>query len=282
MPLSPGPLGHDVFDPSQMKAAVPKEVFKSVQKTIKEGGKLDYGRQRGGPGHEGGGNRPGRALISAHAFINHMTTAPLRKPTTASFQFKVTVRHIPSSPAKVLVQGRTPMVILPNGGIRSSLKARDTPPWDITSPCFLDGNRTGSTFCIPRCSSPWTGKKLLTRKTRLLRSTRPMNREEPQRLLKLIGTKNVAPVNSSCGAEQDISWSTALYVSLRPDLLLAGARCSASVSAKGSSFDDHYSAPSPKRVACVHADASARCTPRKPARHATTKCSRAVRAGSLL
>ena len=35
------PRAQDVFDLAKMKAALPKDVFKSVQKTIKEGGKLD-------------------------------------------------------------------------------------------------------------------------------------------------------------------------------------------------------------------------------------------------
>ncbi len=71
---------------------------------------------------------------------------------------------------------------------------------------------------------------------------------QAQRLLRLLGEKEVAPVNSSCGAEQEYFLIDSAYVPLRPDLLLAGRTLFGRPSAKGQQFDDHYFGAIPERV----------------------------------
>ncbi|NQV10370.1 MAG: glutamine synthetase III [Cyanobacteria bacterium] len=235
---------HDVFDLAKMKAALPKEVFKSVQKTIKEGGKLDvtvanvvaqamkeWATSRG-------------ALYYAHVFY------PLTNCTAEKHDGFISVQGdgstITEFTGKVLVQGEPDGSSFPNGGIRSTFEARGYTAWDITSPAFLMETPNGVTFCIPTVFISWTGEAL-DKKTPLLRSNAAMNREA-QRLLKLIGYQDVAPVNSSCGAEQEYFLVDSAFVSLRPDLLLAGRTLFGSPSAKGQQFDDHYFGAIPQRV----------------------------------
>jgi glutamine synthetase len=68
------------------------------------------------------------------------------------------------------------------------------------------------------------------------------------RVLKLLGHTDIAPVNSSCGAEQEYFLVDANFASVRPDLLLAGRTLFGRPPAKGQQFDDHYFAAIPERV----------------------------------
>jgi len=234
----------DVFDLAKMKAALPKDVFKSVQKTIKDGGKLDgtvanvvaqamkeWATSRG-------------ALYYAHVFY------PLTNSTAEKHDGFISVQGdgstITEFTGKVLVQGEPDGSSFPNGGIRSTFEARGYTAWDITSPAFLMETPNGVTFCIPTVFISWTGEAL-DKKTPLLRSNAAMNRQA-QRLLKLLGCQEVAPVNSSCGAEQEYFLVDSSFVALRSDLLLTGRTLFGHPSAKGQQFDDHYFGAIPERV----------------------------------
>ena len=68
------------------------------------------------------------------------------------------------------------------------------------------------------------------------------------RVLKLLGNTTVAPVNSSCGAEQEYFLIDANFAASRPDILLAGRTLFGKPPAKGQQFDDHYFGAIPARV----------------------------------
>jgi glutamine synthetase len=72
--------------------------------------------------------------------------------------------------------------------------------------------------------------------------------EAATRVLKLMGEEEVAPLNSSCGAEQEYFLVDAKFATLRPDLLLAGRTLFGAAPAKGQEFDDHYFGAIPERV----------------------------------
>jgi glutamine synthetase len=74
-----------------------------------------------------------------------------------------------------------------------------------------------------------------------------MNRQA-QRLLRLLGETDIAPVNSSCGAEQEYFLVDAALSALRPDLQLAGRTLFGAAPAKGQQFDDHYFGAIPDRI----------------------------------
>jgi glutamine synthetase len=234
----------DVFSLAKMKAALPKDIFKSVQRTVKEGGKLDvsvanvvaqamkdWAVSRG-------------ALYFSHVFY------PLTNSTAEKHDGFISVQGdgstISEFTGKLLVQGEPDGSSFPNGGIRSTFEARGYTAWDITSPAFLMETPNGVTLCIPTVFISWTGEAL-DKKTPLLRSNGAVN-QQAQRLLKLLGNTEVAPVNSSCGAEQEYFLVDSAFVPLRPDLLLAGRSLFGAPSAKGQQFDDHYFGAIPQRV----------------------------------
>lgn len=234
----------DVFTLSKMKESLPKEVFKSLKKTIEAGAELDvsiadvvalamkdWALSKG-------------AMYYAHVFY------PLTNLTAEKHDGFISVQGdgsvISEFSGKVLVQGEPDGSSFPNGGIRSTFEARGYTAWDVTSPAYIMTTDNGSTLCIPTVFISWTGEAL-DKKTPLLRSISAMNKAA-QRVLSLLGYKDIAPVNSSCGAEQEYFLVDANFVAARPDLLLAGRTLFGTPSAKGQQFDDHYFGAIPERV----------------------------------
>lgn len=234
----------DVFSLDKMKAALPKEIFKSVQRTIKEGSKLDvsvanvvaqamkeWATSRG-------------ALYYSHVFYPLTNSTAEKHDGFISPQGDGTA--ITEFTGKLLVQGEPDGSSFPNGGIRSTFEARGYTAWDITSPAYLMETPNGVTLCIPTVFVSWTGEAL-DKKTPLLRSNAAVD-GQARRLLKMLGEKEIAPINSSCGAEQEYFLIDSAWLPLRSDLLLAGRTLFGKSSAKGQQFDDHYFGAIPERV----------------------------------
>jgi glutamine synthetase len=234
----------DVFSLAAMKSALPKAVFQSLQRTITRGGKLDtsvadvvaqamkdWATSRG-------------ALYYAHVFY------PLTNLTAEKHDGFIAPQSdgsvISEFTGKLLVQGEPDGSSFPNGGIRSTFEARGYTAWDVTSPAYLMQTPNGTTLCIPTVFVSWTGEAL-DKKTPLLRSNAAMDRQA-QRLLALLGETEIAPVNSSCGAEQEYFLVDAAFTALRSDLQLAGRTLFGAPPAKGQQFDDHYFGAIPERV----------------------------------
>ena len=245
---APTPLAEswasDVFSLDTMKEALPRSVFKSIQKTIREGGKLDpavadtvanamkdWASSRG-------------ALYYAHVFY------PLTNLTAEKHDGfivpKSDGRAITEFTGKLLVQGEPDGSSFPNGGLRSTFEARGYTAWDVTSPAWLMRTPNGVTLCIPTVFVSWTGEAL-DKKTPLLRSNAAVN-AQAQRLLRLLGETEVARISSSCGAEQEYFLVDNAFMALRPDLQLAGRSLFGAPPAKGQQFDDHYFGAIPERV----------------------------------
>ena len=234
----------DVFSLAAMKSALPKAVFKSLQRTITRGGKLDtsvadvvaqamkaWATSRG-------------ALYYAHVFYPLTNLTAEKHDGFIAPQGDGTV--ISEFTGKLLVQGEPDGSSFPNGGIRSTFEARGYTAWDVTSPAYLMQTPNGITLCIPTVFVSWTGEAL-DKKTPLLRSNAAMD-QQARRLLQLLGETEIAPVNSSCGAEQEYFLVDAAFTALRPDLQLAGRTLFGAAPAKGQQFDDHYFGAIPERV----------------------------------
>ncbi|MCP9883017.1 glutamine synthetase III [Cyanobium sp. Alchichica 3B3-8F6] len=234
----------DVFTLETMKEALPGRIFKSIQRTIREGGKLDLSLANAVADAMKTWATGRGALYYAHVFY------PLTNSTAEKHDGFISPksdgRVITEFTGKLLVQGEPDGSSFPNGGIRSTFEARGYTAWDITSPAYLMQTPNGVTLCIPTVFVSWTGEAL-DKKTPLLRSNAAMNRQA-QRLLRLLGETDVAPVNSSCGAEQEYFLVDSAFISLRPDLLLAGRTLFGAPPAKGQQFDDHYFGAIPERV----------------------------------
>lgn len=234
----------DVFTLGKMQESLPKAVFKSLKKTIETGQQLDssiadvvavamkdWAISKG-------------ALYYAHVFY------PLTNVTAEKHDGFVSIQSDGTAfsefSGKVLVQGEPDGSSFPNGGIRSTFEARGYTAWDVTSPAFVMETDNGSTLCIPTVFVSWTGEAL-DKKTPLLRSIAAMSKAATK-VLKLLGYENVAPVNSSCGAEQEYFLVDSNFANSRPDLLLTGRTLFGKPSPKGQQFDDHYFGAIPERV----------------------------------
>jgi glutamine synthetase len=234
----------DVFSLDTMKEALPRSVFKSIQKTIRDGGKLDPAVADAVAAAMKDWATAKGALYYAHVFY------PLTNLTAEKHDGfivpKSDGRAITEFTGKLLVQGEPDGSSFPNGGLRSTFEARGYTAWDVTSPAWLMRTPNGVTLCIPTVFVSWTGEAL-DKKTPLLRSNAAVN-AQAQRLLRLLGETEVARISSSCGAEQEYFLVDNAFMALRPDLQLAGRSLFGAPPAKGQQFDDHYFGAIPERV----------------------------------
>lgn len=245
---APGKLeeiwAENVFTLSKMQASLPKRVFKSIKNTIINGEKLDTSiadtvatAMRDWAISKG-------ALYYAHVFY------PMTNLTAEKHDGFISVQGdgkvISEFSGKLLVQGEPDGSSFPNGGIRGTFEARGYTAWDVTSPAYIMETDNGATLCIPTVFVSWTGEAL-DKKVPLLRSISAMDKAA-NKVLKLLGHTDVAPVNSSCGAEQEYFLVDSNFATQRPDLLLAGRTLFGKAPAKGQEFDDHYFGAIPERV----------------------------------
>jgi glutamine synthetase len=234
----------DVFTLSKMQASLPKDVYKSVKNTIQTGGKLDVSVAGVVAAAMKDWAISKGALYYAHVFY------PMTNATAEKHDGFISVQSdgsvVTEFTGKVLVQGEPDGSSFPNGGVRSTFEARGYTAWDVTSPAYVMETDNGVTLCIPTVFISWTGVAL-DKKTPLLRSNAAMSKAAT-RVLKLLGNTEVAPVNSSCGAEQEYFLVDAHFAHSRPDLLLTGRTLFGKPAAKGQQFDDHYFGAIPDRV----------------------------------
>jgi glutamine synthetase len=234
----------DVFTLSKMQTSLPKDIYKSVKNTIQTGGKLDISIASTVAAAMKDWAISKGALYYAHVFY------PMTNATAEKHDGFISVQSdgsvLTEFTGKVLVQGEPDGSSFPNGGLRSTFEARGYTAWDVTSPAYVMETDNGVTLCIPTVFISWTGVAL-DKKTPLLRSNAAMNKAAT-RMLKLLGHSQVAPVNSSCGAEQEYFLVDAHFAHSRPDLLLAGRTLFGKPAAKGQQFDDHYFGAIPDRV----------------------------------
>src|SRR5688572_27182361 len=189
-------FGSDVFGYAQMEARLPKDVCKSLKKTIETGSPLDpkiadvvaaamkdWAMAKG-------------ATHYAHVF------QPLTGLTAEKHDSFLNPDNkggaVAEFSGKLLVQGEPDASSFPSGGIRETAQARGYTAWDPTSFAYVLG---GTTLCIPTAFVSWTGEAL-DNKTPLLRANKALNRHA-QRLLKLFGHEEASTVVSYAGAEHE-------------------------------------------------------------------------------
>ncbi|ERN40155.1 uncharacterized protein KR51_00034460 [Rubidibacter lacunae KORDI 51-2] len=234
----------NVFNLDKMQASLPKAVFKSIKKTILTGEKLDLSVADAVATAMRDWAMAKGALYYAHVFYPMTNLTAEKHDGFISVQGNGNVTSEFSG--KVLVQGEPDGSSFPNGGIRDTFEARGYTAWDVTSPAYIMETDNGSTLCIPTVFVSWTGEAL-GKKVPLLRSIAAMDKAA-NKVLGLLGHKDIAHVNSSCGAEQEYFLVDANFANQRPDLLLAGRTLFGKPPAKGQEFDDHYFGAIPERI----------------------------------
>jgi glutamine synthetase len=234
----------NVFDLSKMQASLPKDVFKSIKKTITAGKSLDPSVADAVATAMRDWAMGKGAEYYAHVFYPMTNLTAEKHDGFISPQGDGKV--ISEFSGKLLVQGEPDGSSFPNGGIRDTFEARGYTAWDVTSPAYIMETDNGATLCIPTVFVSWTGEAL-DKKVPLLRSIAAMNKAATK-VLSLLGHTDIAPVNSSCGPEQEYFLVDEHFATLRPDLLLAGRTLFGKAPSKGQEFDDHYFGAIPERV----------------------------------
>ena len=241
-------FGVNVFSMAEMAKRLPKPVFKSLKKTIESGAKLDptvadvvatamkeWAIERG-------------ATHYAHVF--YPLTGLTAEKHDSFLMPTPEGRAIAEFTGAQLVQGEPDASSFPSGGIRATFEARGYTAWDVTSPAYILENPNGTTLCIPTAFVSWTGEAL-DKKTPLLRSMKALN-TQAQRLLRILGHKEVGHVTATAGPEQEYFLIDRNFFFARPDLLNAGRTLFGARPPKGQEFEDQYFGAIPDRVlACM-------------------------------
>ncbi|MGH1502389.1 MAG: glutamine synthetase III [Acidimicrobiales bacterium] len=236
--------GCDVFNLATMEEALSKSAFKAMKTTVETGAPLDPATA-----DVVAAAMKDWALARGAKFFSHIFY-PLTNITAEKHDgFIVTNPEgnaITEFTGSLLIKGEPDGSSFPNGSLRMTNAARGYTAWDPTSPAFVMSSTNGATLMIPSVFLSWTGESL-DKKIPLLRSNAAMN-EAAQKVLRLMGETDIAPLNSSCGAEQEYFLVDSNFANARPDLLLAGRTLFGAPSPKGQEFDDHYFGAIPERV----------------------------------
>ena len=229
-------FGMNVFGDEEMKARLPKDIYKAMQKTMKMGAPLDFSVA----------DVVATAMSSWAVERGATHYAHIFYPLTGNTAEKHDSFYSPDGKGglvtefsgKQLIQGEPDASSFPNGGLRATFEARGYTAWDVTSPAYLIEGRNGTTLCIPTAFCSWTGEAL-DKKVPLLRSMQAMNRQA-QRVLKLFGHDDPGVINSSAGPEQEYFLVDRRLYFARPDLVAAGRTLFGAEPAKGQQLDDQY------------------------------------------
>ncbi len=233
-------FGENVFSLSVMRERLPKDVFESVETTIKEGTALDSGV----------------ADILAEAMKNwavekgatHYTHwfQPMTGVTAEKHDSFITPTEdghiILEFSGKELIRGEPDASSFPSGGLRSTFEARGYTAWDPTSFAFIKN----SSLCIPTAFYSYTGEAL-DKKTPLLRSMEAINRQT-LRVLKYFNS-DATHIISYVGPEQEYFIVDEKLYNQRKDMMLTGRTLFGAPPAKGQEMDDHYFGQIKERIA---------------------------------
>ena len=234
----------NVFNLARMEWALSKTAFKAIKKTVQTGEPLDAATA-----DVVAAAMKEWAVGRGAKFFSHIFY-PMTNITAEKHDgFIITNADggaITEFSGSLLIKGEPDGSSFPNGSLRMTNAARGYTAWDPTSPAYIMETDNGATLMIPSVFMSWTGDAL-DKKIPLLRSNSAMDKAA-QRVLSLMGETEIAPLNSSCGAEQEYFLVDAHFANSRPDLLLAGRTLFGAPPAKGQEFDDHYFGAIPARV----------------------------------
>ncbi len=241
-------FGVNVFSDAVMQERLPKQVYRSLKRTIERGEKLDISLADMVAAEMKAWAIEKGATHYAHVF--YPLTGFTAEKHDSFLEPDGKGGAIAEFTGKQLIQGEPDASSFPSGGIRATFEARGYTAWDVTSPAYILENPNGTTLCIPTAFVSWTGEAL-DKKTPLLRSMRALN-QQATRVLKLFGHTNIAPVYATAGAEQEYFLVDRNFYFARPDLLTAGRTLFGARPPKGQELEDHYFGAIPERVlACM-------------------------------
>ncbi len=225
-------FGSMVFNESVMKAKLPKDTYKALKKSMKEGKSLD--------------------INVANVVANAMKDWAIEKGATHFTHWFQPMTGITAekhdsfiSPTddggvimefsgKELIKGEPDASSFPSGGLRATFEARGYTAWDPTSYAFI---KDGS-LCIPTAFCSYSGEAL-DKKTPLLRSMEEIS-AQAMRILKLFGNTTAKTVVTTVGPEQEYFLIDKNLYKQRRDIMLTGRTLFGAMAPKGQELEDHY------------------------------------------
>ena len=239
-------FGSKVFNDAVMREKLPKEIYKSLRKTISEGKDLDMTM----------------ANVVAHAMkewalengATHYTHwfQPMTGITAEKHDsFIVSTDNGGAATSftwRQLIKGEPDASSFPSGGLRATFEARGYTAWDPTSYAFIKDD----TLCIPTVFCSYGGE-VLDKKTPLLRSMEALNKQV-LRITKLFGMDDVVRTIPTVGAEQEYFLVDEKLFEKRKDLMFTGRTLLGASAPKGQEMGDHYFGTIKPRVAAFMRD----------------------------
>jgi glutamine synthetase len=240
-------IGENTFGLAEMRARLPKPVFKALMATIEQGSELDptvtdavalamkeWALEKG-------------ATHFTHWF------QPLTGQTAEKHDSFITPNQgggaVIEFSGKELVQGEPDASSFPSGGLRTTFEARGYTAWDPTSPAFIVEAEGASFLAIPTAYASWAGHAL-DQKTPLLRSMHALD-VQARRALKIFKTP-AKRVLATLGPEQEFFLIDQEFYYRRPDLVVTGRTLFGAKPPRGQELEDHYFGSIQERVlACM-------------------------------
>ena len=240
----PSLYGSSVFSDKEMRARLPREIYKRLAASMATGEELD----------------PAVADATASAMkawaieqgATHYTHwfQPLTGTTAEKHDSFISPQKdgsvIMELRGKELIRGEPDASSFPSGGIRATFEARGYTVWDITSPAFLYDNGDTKTLCIPTAFCGYNGEAL-DQKTPLLRSMEAVSRQA-LRICRLFGDNLTQRVTTSVGPEQEYFIVDRETYLKRKDLIFTGRTLFGAMPPKGQEMEDHYFGAIKERV----------------------------------
>ena len=230
-----------VFNDDVMRERLPKDVYKSLRKTIDDGKDLD--------------------ITVANAVANAMKDWAIEKGATHYthwFQPMTGItaekhdsfisptadgRIIMEFSGKELIKGEPDASSFPSGGLRATFEARGYTAWDPTSYAFIKDH----SLYIPTAFCSYGGE-VLDKKTPLLRSVEALS-AQAVRILRLFGDSTTKRVITTVGPEQEYFLVDKKLYDERPDLIYTGRTLFGARAPKGQELEDHYFGAIKPRIA---------------------------------
>ena len=224
--------GSLVFNDKVMRERLPKDVYKAVHETAKNGSHLQLD-----VANSVAAVMKNWALEKGATHFTHWFQ-PMTGLTAEKHDSFISPTGdggvIMDFSGKELVKGEPDASSFPSGGLRATFEARGYTAWDPSSPAFIkDG-----TLYIPTAFCSYGGEAL-DKKTPLLRSMQALS-DAAVRVLHALGDEDVKHVDTTVGAEQEYFLIDKDLYLKRKDLLMCGRTLIGAPAPKGQEMEDHY------------------------------------------
>lgn len=241
-PVSPPPadrkiseyFAENVFTATQMQRYMSSNVYKQLDKYIKQGKRITQDLADAVAAAMKGWAIEKGATHYTHWF-QPLTHATAEKHDAFFEPDKDNV--IEKFKGASLVQQEPDASSFPSGGLRNTFEARGYTAWDPSSPAFIFDLAGGKVLCIPTVFVSYTGESL-DHKFPLLKAIHALDKAATE--VAHYFDPKITKVNATLGVEQEyFVLDRALYFA-RPDLVMSGRTLFGASPAKHQQLSDHY------------------------------------------